>query len=233
MTENVRGISAMVLAGEIVEFLNNTIVNKGKQKIAVQFGAYATFASFFGLSGLEKINPGFRNIVDYASSMAFELFTNGSATTTNDFPPVNETYVRFLYANGTASNASEPASYPLFGFDQDVLTWDDFNIEMRKFAVQSTKQWCDVCGNTDGSCAASTVGGSSDNSATAPASSQGQSGNSLSPAVNGVIGAMVTLAVILGLAALVLLIGGYRIVRKKTLASVTSPVHADELKGTV
>lgn len=232
--ENVRGVSAMVLAGEIVEFLNKTITSKGKRKIGVQFGAYATFASFFGLSGLDKVNPGFRNIVDYASSMAFELFTNSSTSVASgSFPSASEIYVRFLYSNGTASDTSEPFVYPLFDFDQDVLTWNDFNTGMSKFAVQSTKQWCETCGNTDGSCASSTPGESSDNGSTSSAPSQGQNGNGLSPAVNGVIGAMTTLAVLLGIATLVLLVGGYRIVSKKKLASVTSPVHVDELKGTV
>lgn len=40
----------------------------------------------------------------------------------------------------------------------------------------------------------------------------------MSAAVNGVIGAMVTLAVVLGLEALVLLLGGLRVVSKKRLA---------------
>ena len=90
-----------------------------------------------------------------------------------------------------------------------------------------------TCGNTDGSCASSTPGESINNGSTSSASSQGRSGNGLSPAVNGVIGAMTTLAVILGILTLVLLVGGYRIVSKKKLSSSTLPVHVDELKGTV
>lgn len=224
----------MVLAGEVVEFLNKTITSKGQQKIGVQFGAYATFASFFGLSGLEKVNPGFRNIVDYASSMAFELFTNASTSVpSGGFPSANEIYVRFLYSNGTATDTSEPIAYPLFGFDQDVLTWNDFNNGISKFAVQSTQKWCDICSNTDESCASLTSGGANDGSATSPASSRRRFGNGLSPAVNGVIGAMTTLAVILGIAMLILLAGGYRVVSKKRLASVASQVHVDGLKGTV
>ena len=134
--------------------------------------------------------------------MAFELFTNASAiNSAGGFPSAKEIYVRFLYANGTASNASKPVPYPLFGFDQDVLTWDEFNTGMSKFAVQSTKQWCEICGNTDGSCSPSALGGSSDSSATSSASSQSESGNGLSPAVNGVIGAMTTFAIILGIIA--------------------------------
>ena len=42
----------------------------------------------------------------------------------------------------------------------------------------------------------------------------------MSKAVAGVIGAMVTLAVILGLEGLVLLVGGFRLVNKKRLAAV-------------
>jgi len=233
-TENVRAVSAMVLAGEIVEFLNGTIAGKGKQKIGVQFGAYATFSSFFGLADLQKANPDLRSIVDYASSMTFELFTNASTSvSSSDYPSADDIYVRFLFSNGTASDDSEPTVYPLFGGDQNVISWNDFTDGMDKFAIRDTEHWCDVCGNTDGTCAAfaSDASNNGDPSASSSSSSENASGNGLSPVVNGVIGAMVTLAVVLGLEALVLLVGGYRIVSKKALASAASPVGTGEMKG--
>lgn len=231
--ENVRAVSAMVLAGEIVDFLNETITSAGKQKIGVQFGAYATFASFFGLAQLQTVNPDFRGVADYASSMAFELFTNSSvAVTADNYPSADEIYVRFLFSNGTATNESQPIAYPLFGSGQEVIGWNDFTAGMDEFAIRSDENWCNVCGNTDGSCAAYSSDSSNNEDSSASASSKSDSGNGLSPAVNGVIGAMVTLAVVLGLEALVLLVGGFRIVSKKTLASAAAaPVSAGEMKS--
>lgn len=233
-TDNVRAISAMVLAGEIVEFLNETITSEGKQKMGVQFGAYATFASFFGLADLEKVSPDFRGVADYASSMAFELFTNSSdSVSSENYPSTDDIYVRFLFSNGTATNESEPVAYPLFGSDRDVITWNDFTTGMDKIAIRNNERWCDICGNTEGSCAAYASDASSNGGSASASSSSERSGNGLSPAVNGVIGAMVTLAVVLGLEALILLVGGFRIVSKKRLASANavSPVSGGELKS--
>lgn len=231
--DNARAVSAMVLAGEIVEFLNQTITGAGKQKVGIQFGAYATFSSFFGLADLSTAHPDLRDIVDYASSMTFELFTNASTTVSSaDYPSADELYVRFLFSNGTASEDAEPTAYALFGNDQDVISWNDFTAGMNKFAISSTERWCDVCSNTDGACAAYATDDSSNGDASTASSSKKESGNGLSPVVNGVIGAMVTLAVVLGLEALVLLVGGYRIVSKKALAaSSVAHVSGGEMKS--
>lgn len=209
----------MTLAGEIVDFLNNSIADDGAPKIGIQFGSYGTFSSFFGLADLPSTNDDFYGITDYASSMAFELFTNSSATvSSSDYPSSDDIYVRFFFHNGTASDSSEPVQYPLFGSGQDALSWDDFLSGMNEFAISTDEQWCNTCGNTDDTCAAySSASSSSDNGNSASPSSS-TSGNGLSPAVNGVIGAMVTLAVVLGLEALILLVCGLRVVSKKQLA---------------
>lgn len=220
-SDDMRAIGGKTLAGQIVEFLNTTITGKGKSKIGVQFGAYGTFASFFGLADLPSVNPDFMGISDYASAMTFELFTNTSATiSSTSYPSADELYVRFLFHNGTTNSSSEPVAYPLFGSGMEALSWNDFTNGMNKFAIGSTEKWCTECGNFTGTCAAyapasSPSSSSDDNSGSA-------SGNGLSPAVNGVIGAMVTLAVILGLEAIVMLVGGLRLVSKKRLQSPAS-----------
>lgn len=216
-SDNARAIAGKTLAAEIVQFLNGTITGKGKQKIGVQFGAYATFASFFGLADLPSANPDFRGVTDYASAMTFELFTNSSVSiSSTSYPAVDEIYVRFLFHNGTTNSTSEPIAYPLFGTGQEVISWNDFTENMNTFSVGSDEQWCAACGNTTGTCASYAPGGAE---STSTSSSTGKSGNGLSPAVNGVIGAMVTLAVVLGLEALVLAVAGLRVVSKKRLVS--------------
>lgn len=228
-SDDARAVAGMTLAGEIVEFLNGTITGEGKQKMGVQFGSYGTFSSFFGLADLPSVNPDFYGIADYASSMAFELFTNSSVeVSSSDYPSADELYVRFLWHNGTASNISEPTAYPLFGSGQEALSWNDFEAGMNKFAIHNTHQWCTTCGNFTGTCAAYAPQGSGSNAGGSTTGDE-KSGNGLSPAVNGVIGAMVTLAVVLGLEALILLVGGYRVVSKKTLAAA----HATPVSGGV
>ncbi|KXT04867.1 hypothetical protein AC578_3424 [Pseudocercospora eumusae] len=218
-SDNMRAIAGKTLAAQIVQFLNGTITSKGKQKIGIQFGAYASFASFFGLAQLQKQSVDFTGVSDYASAMTFELFTNSSTkVSSSHYPAEDELYVRFLFHNGTTTEDSPPTAYPLFGGDSDVISWNDFASGMGKFAVGDTKDWCTACGNFTGTCAAYAPGGSASSSSSSEDGSSGTSGNGLSPAVNGVIGAMVTLAVILGLEALILAVGGLRVVSKKRLA---------------
>ncbi|KZF20529.1 acid phosphatase [Xylona heveae TC161] len=221
-SEPVRAMAGASLAAQVVQQLNTTITGMGKSKFAIQFGAYANFMSFFGLAQLTKSNPDFYGVPDYASSMTFELVTNASTAT---FPAADDISVRFLFHNGTTSNSSEPIAYPLFGQSDLVLPWTTFVDEMNKFAVGSEADWCKACGNTDGACAAYTTSNS-----TAGTSSSSSSGSShhggMSLGVAGVIGAMVTLGVILGLELLIVLVGGLRLVSKKRLANTGAAAPA-------
>ncbi|QIW99004.1 hypothetical protein AMS68_004522 [Peltaster fructicola] len=216
-SDDMRAVPGKVLAGQIVQALNTTVTSQGKTPLNIQFGAYGTFASFFGLAGLPSVNNTFYGIADYASVMVFELFTNATGSS---FPGNDDIYVRFMFHNGTTSSISEPSVYPLFGSGQNTLKWNDFTNGMNKFAISNTQEWCQACGNTTGTCAAYTSNSSSSSDSSNGAStSSSSSGNGLSPAVNGVIGAMVTLAVILLIEGLIVLLGGFRLVRKNRLAS--------------
>jgi hypothetical protein len=204
-----RAIPGMQLAGEIITYMNNTISSKGSKKFGIQFGAYATFLSFFGLVDLQKASTDFTGVVDYASSMVFELFTN--ADVSSGFPGADDLQIRFLFHNGTASNTSEPTVYPLFGGSDNAVSWKDFQENLNKFAVSTTEQWCTKCGNSTGTCAAYAPSNNG-------ASAQSSNDNGISPAIGGVIGAFVTLAVVLGALAAFMLFGGFRLVSKKVLA---------------
>ncbi|KAF2142794.1 uncharacterized protein K452DRAFT_286423 [Aplosporella prunicola CBS 121167] len=222
-SDTIRGMAGMQLAGEILSGLNTTIAGRGASKLNVQFGSYGTFMSFFGLMGLQDTNADFYGVADYASAMSFELYTNSSGADGSAFPSSEEDiYVRFLFHNGTASAASPAVQYPIFG-KSDGLSWPAFNKEMNKFAVSSTDKWCEVCGNTAGSCAATASGSS--------ASAQAKkSDNGISRPVAGVIGAMVTLAVILGLEALFMLLGGFRLAKKGSKSAAGVPGESVEPK---
>jgi hypothetical protein len=212
-----RAVAGMQLAGEVLSYMKSIISSQGAKKFGIQFGAYATFMSFFGLVDLPKANADFMGVVDYASSMTFELFTEKDVST--GFPAQDDLQVRFLFHNGTASNTSEPVAYPLFGASSKTVSWSTFSNKLEQFAVTTTEQWCRKCGNSTGSCAAYT-------STTAAPVSHSNSGGGMSPAVGGVIGAFVTLAVILGTLAAIMLVGGFTLVSKKKMAKDVSETHA-------
>jgi hypothetical protein len=204
-SEPVRAIAGAVLAGEILEGLNDTITGEG-ELLGIQFGSYGTFLSLFGLMQLPKASVDFTGIPNYASSMVFELVTNTSGS---GIPSTDDISVRFTWHNGTLTGSDEPVAYPLFGTSNELISWSDFVSETQKIAVGSDSDWCEMCGLTSGSCATS----SSTASTTADDSSSGSGG--ISRPVAGVIGAMVTLAVILGLEALFFLAGGFTIAKRR------------------
>lgn len=216
-SEPIRAIAGSTLAAQVLQQLNATIVGKSKQQIGVQFGAYASFLAFFGLSQLPKASENFTGIVDYASSMTFELVTNATVTSTS-YPGNDQISVRFLFSNGSAA-ANPLTAFPLFGQAETLLPWTTFVSEMDKFAIGDQKTWCSQCGNSTGVCASAAA-----TSTGASPSSTGSSSGGISKAVAGVIGAMVTLAVILGIEGLIMLLAGLRVVSKKRLAGgVASP----------
>ncbi|KAF2630259.1 phosphoglycerate mutase-like protein [Macroventuria anomochaeta] len=217
-SDDMRAIAGMQLAGEILSYMNSTITSKGAKKLGIQFGAYATALSFFGLVDLPKTSSDFTGVIDYASSLVFELVTD--ADVSSGFPATSDLSVRFLFHNGTASNASQPTAYPLFGGSSETVSWNDFQTNLNKFAVSNSEQWCTKCGNSTGTCAAYASNGGA-------ASTQQKSSHGISPAIGGVIGAMVTLAVVLGSLAAFMLLGGFRLVSKKHLAGAGDAAAAN------
>ncbi|KAJ5566708.1 uncharacterized protein N7459_010090 [Penicillium hispanicum] len=223
-SDPVRAIDGAVLVGQILSALNDTITSEGKSKLTVGFGSYGTFFSFFALMQLPAASVDFTGVPDYASTMVLELVTNA---TDSDFPSSDEISVRFLWHNGTVTGSDEPTTYPLFSQSNTLLPWSEFASEMKKIAVLDTNEWCQVCGNTDGKCASTSS--SSSGSASASAAS---SGGGMSRGIAGVIGAMVTLAVILGLEALFFLVGGFRIIkRRKTVTDTSTPAAINDEKS--
>ncbi|MCJ1248592.1 hypothetical protein MMC30_005810 [Trapelia coarctata] len=220
----IRAIPGSTLAAQVLQSLNATVSQSSPApKLNIQFGAYASFLSFFGLAQLLETSSIFYGIPDYASSMTFELVTNASA---KPFPAASDISVRFLFHNGTATNESEPVPYPLFGQQSTVIPWSDFASSMSKFAIGDQADWCHACGNTTGICAAYSGSGSGSSGSESSESNNGSNGG-MSNAVAGVIGAMVTLAVIMVVEGLIILVGGLRLVSKKRMAgSVNGGTHA-------
>ncbi|KAL7936093.1 histidine phosphatase superfamily [Trichoderma chlorosporum] len=211
-SDPVRAIAGSVLAGQIMTALQPIVDGQTGPRFNIQFGAYGAFMSFFGLAQLPAASPDFFGICDYASAMVIEVVAPSATQTSAD-----DLTVRFLWSNGTAAD-SGLKQYPLFGQQQTNLSWNDFKTGMNKFAIADTQGWCQICGNTEGSCAANTTASSSP-------STQAPSHSNITKPVAGVIGALVTLGVILGLEALVMLLGGLRLVKKSTLARGAAPTE--------
>ncbi|KAJ2972496.1 hypothetical protein NUW58_g9173 [Xylaria curta] len=116
-----------------------------------------------------------------------------------------------------------PTAYPLFGQGETLLPWSRFVSEMNKFAIGDTPHWCRVCGVSTGMCASAATGsGSSD----AGSAVQAPNSSPISVPVAGVIGALVTLAVVLGAQALIYVLSGMALVKKSTLAAQASAAAA-------
>ncbi|KAI0124662.1 histidine acid phosphatase-like protein [Xylariales sp. AK1849] len=223
-TDQIRAIAGATLAAQIMQQLNTTVTGKSKEPLGVQFGAYGSFLSFFGLAQLPKVSGDFMGIVGYASSMVFELVTTSDNVSASSYPATSDISVRFLFTNGSAAEHA-PVAYPLFGQNETLLPWTTFVDEMNSFAIGDSKSWCTACGNSTGVCAeyagSSGSSGSGDDSTASSTSSGG-----ISLPVAGVIGALVTLVVILGVEALVYALAGLKLVRKSTLSGASAPASA-------
>lgn len=188
-SEPARSIGAETLSGAILDKLNETIASKGKLKFSLFAGSYDTFLAFFGLADLLDVSGDFSGLPDYASTMAFELFTSED---TDEFPsnPEADLRVRWMFRNSTFG---ELTNFPLFGTDQDSLAWPKFVTEMEERAITDVGDWCIQCSAKEDFCAAYEQ--DQDESAqNEDGQRDGKSG--MSNVVAGVIGAMVTLGVV-------------------------------------
>lgn len=213
-----RSIGADTLAGAVLSHLNQTVASKGQKKFSLLAGSYDTFLAFFGVAGLLDVSDEFHGLPEYAATMAFELYSDDDST---EFPEdKSDLRVRWVFRNGTAGDFN---AYPLFGQDEDTLSYSKFVDEMDKIAIRDVGTWCDKCGSTDDFCAAYKDDDASSKDSK-DGESDGGSGSGMSNAVAGVIGAMVTLGV-------VAVVGGvaFFLVRKRKRSAV--PVQEEKTRS--
>ncbi|KAH9205988.1 histidine phosphatase superfamily [Leptodontidium sp. 2 PMI_412] len=209
-----RSIGGQTLLGGIFAQLNQTVSSKAKLKFSLLAGSYDNFMASFGLMNLTVANADFYGLPAYASTMSFELFTEANMTT---FPSnVGDLNVRFLFRNGSDAGAS-PIAYPLFGSSAMSLSWSEFSGQIKARAITSVGQWCSSCNATQSFCPSQA--GTSSNTPTLSEAENSSSGG-ISHAVAGVIGAVVTLAVV-ALAGLAF----WLVKRKKTPAHAAAVEH--------
>ncbi|PSN60641.1 phosphoglycerate mutase-like protein [Corynespora cassiicola Philippines] len=172
-------------AGGVVRQLDQVIQTKGKLKFSLMAGSYDTFLAFFGLAGLTSVSDDFYGLPHYASTMAFELFTEADVA---EFPDdANDLRVRFLFRNGSDAGAPLQA-FPLFGGVDESYAWQDFSDAMSLFSIETAERWCGLCESELLFCQAYNY--------QSEAQDVSSSSGGISKAVAGVIGAVVTLAVV-------------------------------------
>lgn len=212
-------IAGNMLLTKILNQLQLAIETRGRYyKLSVLAGDFQPLLSLFAITGLSDLNSDkFRGIPDFASMAVFELFTY---TTEDVFAPsANDLWVRFYFRNGTEQHDDQLAfqSYPLFshGPSETDLRWRDFQAEASTLAMRDVGDWCQACAATSIWCPA--FNGSLLAAAASAKEKAASSRNALSPAVSGVLGAIIALIVAALIFALAMVVGSVRLHRKKTL----------------
>lgn len=212
--DHIRAIAGRTLAARLLEAFDTNINTQGESdKMTLLFGSFEPMVAFAALADLvSPQNAAFYNVPGPASSFIFELVSM-QGEETDVYPNTSDIYVRFLYQNGTDADSSL-VEYSLFGLSpsQSPIPFLDFAAGLEKFLLYDVADWCTACASFSVFCPAF-LG----TNTTTGLLSSGHRG--LSPAIAGIIGAVVALAVAALLFGAVLLLGGVRLYRVHTKRS--------------
>ncbi|CEJ58510.1 hypothetical protein PMG11_07164 [Penicillium brasilianum] len=182
-------IAGQTLATSILRAFDLNIEKFGTaQKMTLLFGGAepaVALASLLGLAAEQR--PNFYSRPVRGASLVFELYSYEADEVYPTYPGIDNLYVRFFMHNGT--NDTDFTSYSLFGYgpSHEYIPYSEFRSEVETFAVQSTQEWCLRCNSAAVFCTGVLDSNGSDSS---------KKNKGMAPAVAGVIGAVVTLAVI-------------------------------------
>ena len=191
------------LADKVTDALWGTTTHDTAPRLTLLFGDFRPIMSFAAIAGLltqENLASGpFSRLPEPGAALVFELLGPQSpvGSNTDDFK------VRFLYRSSADDSASFQ-TYPLFGAGfgaPDAMSLSLFSDQMDNIE-QSPAQWCTVCSPSalSGFCAMPTTADDGDSSS--------HSSSAVSPAVAGVIGALLMAVLIsCGFAAAVVFCG--------------------------
>ncbi|KAF2162634.1 hypothetical protein M409DRAFT_26876 [Zasmidium cellare ATCC 36951] len=211
-TGGISTIAGNYLAARILSQLQQAIASSGTQfKLNLLFADFYPLLSLFALTQLPAASPNFYGTPAFASSAVFELFSYSNAS----FPAEEDLWVKFYFRNGT-SDEDAYQSYSLFdlGPSQAELPWADFQQQMAAISVGSVGEWCTLCGATNLFCSA--YNASQTRSWLDGSGSFNNSHRGLAPALAGLIGALVALAVAACLFAASMLLFGIRLHRRRS-----------------
>ena len=180
---SVGNIAGTAMLPPLLGYLNSIANASDPTKWALIAGAYKPFLALGSLLDVPQLNS---SIVNYASTLLFEVYTNNS--------------VQALFRNGTFESGSwQPI--PLLG--SSMIPLSTLTDSLSRVSIPDRAAWCDICQTTDArgcdvlAAYNGTGGGASYASDT---STFGR--HRVSPVTAGLIGAFVTLAVVALLSAL-------------------------------
>ncbi|CDK28847.1 unnamed protein product [Kuraishia capsulata CBS 1993] len=129
------------LLGGVANYLNAT-KTAGSPYINYFVGSFNTMYQIGGLLQLNEVSDNFTGMPDYGSVYVFDLLHSNS---TSDY------YVQFSFRNGT-NDGSKLEVYPLFGSDEDLMSWSNFTSNIDKVSIRNVEDWCAACGSTSERC---------------------------------------------------------------------------------
>ncbi|KAL2853242.1 histidine phosphatase superfamily [Aspergillus pseudoustus] len=198
---SIRTIAGEGLVSSVLNAFETNVQGRGADsKMTLQFGGYQTAVSFTSLLRLAKSeSSNFTSLPNLGSSYILELFSLENETYPT-YPDPSRLYVQFLLRNGTDTDFRP---YPLFGYSPSntAIPFYEFQVQMQKTALGSVRDWCRRCDSSVVFCS-----GVLD----ASQSRRNNGSGGISPAVGGVIGAVVTLVVLALLAVLGFLVYSWR-----------------------
>jgi hypothetical protein len=209
----IQAMAGRTYASYVLQQFEHQVASNGSaEKLTLLFGSFEPMLAFFALSDLST-GPSasrFNSLPLHGSTMTFELYSYAeiplSVSETVPFPSdTSELWVRFFFRNGTG-DSNDLIEYPIFGRDnsQDDMSWSDFVLGMSEFSLDDLVDWCSECNSGSLFCEAIML---NYNSETGSGSSTTTTKKSVSTPVAGVIGAAVTIATTLIVAAILALVG--------------------------
>ena len=198
----IRAVAGRTMASKTLALLRENMRQGGAiSKLNLAFTTVETFVAFFALASLVDGEHAaeFKTLPEQGAMMVFELFSIGDNTTM--YPGLDDLWVRFLYRNGT-DPTDKLEDFALFGAKEINMPYRQFASSIQGYGINSVSEWCRTCGSRTLFC--------SDYKSDAKGSQSIFGSSGLSPAVAGVIGAVVAVALVaLGLLAAIFL-GGFR-----------------------
>lgn len=198
----IRAVAGRTMASKTLALFRENMRQGGAiRKLNLAFTTIETFVSFFALSGLIAGDRAadFKPLPEQGGMMVFELFSIGGNSTV--YPSTDELWVRFLYRNGT-DPTDKLQDFALWGTKETKMPYKSFANAIQAVGINTIADWCQTCNSATLFC--------SGMKPTGKGSRDPLAGSGISPAVGGVIGALVTITVLgLGLLAAILL-GGFR-----------------------
>lgn len=222
VANNMKSIGGRTYAQKALNSLNEAMASGGNQnKFSVVVSSYDIMMSFFAISNLTAKSSNFSTLPNLGASMVFELYTTDVSVDSDGSVDSNSLYVVFGFRNSTDDVITY---WPLFDEDETYeLTWTDFQNKMGAAGVYQPSDWCSLCQIDSNFCdVVEGYNNPSSPSSTASADNSSSKSKQMSPAVAGVIGAIIMLAITGIAAGIAFLVFGVGIYRDRRRSSVIS-----------